>query len=726
MKGKKTFIAWFLSYLVIVAFSAVLLAVVYILMAGTVSKQLMKINRQVLLRAETDIGTEIQNIDHLALQIALDPHITELAFRGREEIFVMVEDVREIISELKRLNAVTPAVQSIQILYANSGLVLSPEGIEALEEREEAGQAIRIERPFASGREFTDTGGISISVDNDYLADYLEGLEELSGGLLFLTDDDFFDLLPRRNRSGKELDFLRGEGGNSVFPAKAELEGGRYIIDTATLQRPGTRIVSFIPLNVFLSPLLIIRRISLAIFGFSIVLGFLASYYFTKRNYQPLKELVREVARRTPVLNRRGGWRGTEFDYVSDSLRLVYQQKNELLTTVREHKREIVNAYYSGLLKGNGAAVSEDETVRKLLDVPAGFSRMRVCVFDFDRNENEDTLLLPFFVQSAAEAITPGNDIACECIEVDGRTVLLFLSRDESADEAVIREMVRLHKILEEDLNITAVCVIGGPFSAWQHMNTAYEECINGLEYRFVYGPGSVIILEQLREGTAGNLYPIEKDLELVRCIRSGNKKGALAVVEELLYCGGPELPDVRWMKYCMYNTVGVIIKAAGTGGTEDGEFREQLVSRSGEIFNQLTYSEIRERISALVETACSFFESRKKSHNSELNERIISFIDDHLAEVNLCLTMIAETFGMNTKYLSRFYREQNGISINDYIHTNRLGRAKNLLAGDTSVKEIAERIGYGHIVTFIRVFKKHEGITPGKYRELYLNVPNG
>ena len=726
MKGKKTFIAWFLSYLVIVAFSAVLLAVVYILMAGTVSEQLMKINRQVLLRAETDIGTEIQNIDHLALQIALDPHITELAFRSREEIFVMVEDVREIVSELKRLNAVTPAVQSIQILYANSGLVLSPEGIEALEEREEAGQAIRIERPFASGRKLIDTGGISISVDNDYLSDYLEGLEELSGGLLFLTDDDFFDLLPRRNRSGKELDFLRGEGGNSVFPAKAELEGGRYIIDTATLQRPGTRIVSFIPLNVFLSPLLIIRRISLAILGFSIVLGFLASYYFTKRNYQPLKELVREVARRTPVLNRRGGWRGTEFDYVSDSLRVVYQQKEELVSTIREHGREIANAYYAGLLKGNGNAPPGDETVRELLDIPGSFSRMRVCVFDFDQNGKEDMLLLPFVTQSAVEEIVRRDDIAVECLEIDGRAVLLIFSMEEGSDETVVRDLVRLHKTLQEDRNISAVCVIGAPFPAWMDMNEAYAACISGLEYRFVYGPGSVIILEKLREGTAGILYPIEKDLELVRYIRAGNKEGALAVVEELLNRGGTELPDVRWMKYCMYNTVGVIIKAVETGGTEVEEIREQLVSRSEEIFNNLTYGEISVKIAELVDTVCSFFESRKKSHNFGLNRRITSFIDGNLGNVNLCLTMIAETFGMNTKYLSRFYREQNGISINDYIHTNRLGRAKNLLAGDTSVKEIAERIGYGHIVTFIRIFKQREGMTPGKYRELLLNVSNG
>lgn len=35
------------------------------------------------------------------------------------------------------------------------------------------------------------------------------------------------------------------------------------------------------------------------------------------------------------------------------------------------------------------------------------------------------------------------------------------------------------------------------------------------------------------------------------------------------------------------------------------------------------------------------------------------------------------------------------------------------------SVSEISRQIGYNDPATFIRVFKKYEGITPGKYKEI-------
>lgn len=55
-----------------------------------------------------------------------------------------------------------------------------------------------------------------------------------------------------------------------------------------------------------------------------------------------------------------------------------------------------------------------------------------------------------------------------------------------------------------------------------------------------------------------------------------------------------------------------------------------------------------------------------------------------------------------------------------DYIHHRRVQEAKYLICNqkEWSVNELAERVGFSSANTFIRVFKKYEGITPGKYRE--------
>ena len=74
----------------------------------------------------------------------------------------------------------------------------------------------------------------------------------------------------------------------------------------------------------------------------------------------------------------------------------------------------------------------------------------------------------------------------------------------------------------------------------------------------------------------------------------------------------------------------------------------------------------------------------------------------------------------MNPAYFARLFAKHTGVYMNDYINSVRLSEAKKMLTStNKSVKDIASLAGYGNNTTFIRVFKKSEGITPSKYREL-------
>ena len=55
-----------------------------------------------------------------------------------------------------------------------------------------------------------------------------------------------------------------------------------------------------------------------------------------------------------------------------------------------------------------------------------------------------------------------------------------------------------------------------------------------------------------------------------------------------------------------------------------------------------------------------------------------------------------------------------------EYIHIRRVERAKQILNEDENIKikKVAEQVGCYNITTFIRMFKKVEGIAPSEYRE--------
>lgn len=100
--------------------------------------------------------------------------------------------------------------------------------------------------------------------------------------------------------------------------------------------------------------------------------------------------------------------------------------------------------------------------------------------------------------------------------------------------------------------------------------------------------------------------------------------------------------------------------------------------------------------------------------------ERIKEIIDENLADPNISVTSIAYKLEISPSYLSRFFKKNEKIGVLDYIHKKRIEKAKELLDSDKNIKikEVSEQVGFYNLTTFIRVFKKNTGVTPGEYRK--------
>ena len=64
-------------------------------------------------------------------------------------------------------------------------------------------------------------------------------------------------------------------------------------------------------------------------------------------------------------------------------------------------------------------------------------------------------------------------------------------------------------------------------------------------------------------------------------------------------------------------------------------------------------------------------------------------------------------------------FKQNTGITINDYINLFRIQKAKELLS-DVTLKlyDISPAVGYNDENYFSKVFKKYEGISPAEYRK--------
>jgi AraC-like DNA-binding protein len=98
----------------------------------------------------------------------------------------------------------------------------------------------------------------------------------------------------------------------------------------------------------------------------------------------------------------------------------------------------------------------------------------------------------------------------------------------------------------------------------------------------------------------------------------------------------------------------------------------------------------------------------------------IVEWIRVHAAEP-LTVSSIAGQYGYNRDYLSRLFKRTMGMNLQEYIHVQKMAKAKSLLASSNrTVKQIAFDIGMADEKYFIRLFRKYENLTPTGYRNAY------
>lgn len=94
------------------------------------------------------------------------------------------------------------------------------------------------------------------------------------------------------------------------------------------------------------------------------------------------------------------------------------------------------------------------------------------------------------------------------------------------------------------------------------------------------------------------------------------------------------------------------------------------------------------------------------------------AYIDRHLDQ-ELSLDVLCEVSRMNARQINGLFKKAYHLGTVEYIRSRRLAKARELLCfSQASVTQIAEHTGFKSVHYFSRVFKEHEGISPGEYKK--------
>ena len=226
---------------------------------------------------------------------------------------------------------------------------------------------------------------------------------------------------------------------------------------------------------------------------------------------------------------------------------------------------------------------------------------------------------------------------------------------------------------------------------------------------------------EDIVQNTSTPSYPAETENALLNCVRTGNYPKAEEILDGLFAENFERRSLSASLGKCLFfDIVSTAVKLMDSMNIDYNSVFGSDFNPVESLLSCETIPQAKERMLFIYRKICDSVNSNKRSHNDELKENLLTYIEENYADEALSQTMIAEHFGISPNYLSNFFREQTGERMSAYISRIRIKKAKELLENtDWNISRIAASVGFGSDLSLIRVFKKLENLTPGQYRSL-------
>jgi AraC-like DNA-binding protein len=300
--------------------------------------------------------------------------------------------------------------------------------------------------------------------------------------------------------------------------------------------------------------------------------------------------------------------------------------------------------------------------------------------------------------------------------------LLYMLKQSGQSERNVMDQTEKLRTWAEQQLPFTITAGVGMFASNFGGVTESYRAAAQLLRYKASLGRNRVLVPADLASrprGEAFRLLPLFRDL--CTAYRT-NDEAWNERFEEL--CG-----QLRGRLYTVDETFSLFQHLIDHLHKAMAELPKDLQSlweeEQAEMFRIAARQETAEELFGSVREVLSrtfdrMRELRESKTNHQLIRNVKQFIGEHYGNPDLSLAHLSQEFGLGGSYMSRLFKEEFGVKFIDYITQVRVEQAIAMLSDkEMTVQEIAEAVGYIRPMTFIRVFKKVTGSTPGSYRKL-------
>ncbi len=521
------------------------------------------------------------------------------------------------------------------------------------------------------------------------------------------------------------------EVGGEAIPAGLRYDkmpsrtGKGLLLASVTEPVSGWKVISAMPEQALMGPVTSLQTVTILALAACLAAGGLMAVSFAKRNYARISEVTRDMAYLAGI--RTDG--GDEYAILREAVLATLRWKDRVDSDLRRNNAVVRQNFLRRLLRGRFADTAELEQAFADFGMVPFSPYHAVFIVHSEEPPAPQTphadagkRLASLIIANSVEAIinrthrgfvTEYHDMLA-CI-----VSLRLLSAPEwNSDIDAIIGATRSY--LRESFGLRTTVGVSTIVSGVESIPQTFQEALDALEYKLVVGSESVIRYADVRTRRSVYRCSLETEQQLFNAVRAGDEEKAeetlRLIAERNLRAGEVSIQSLKCFIFDMYNLLAEAVAAVDE--SRQRALTEEIQPLMRLLSEEVSLASLEREVVEVVLDVCRLMRDIRK--DNRLSWEIREYVMQTYADVNLSIGMIAERFGMGQGYISKLFRETTGQSLLDLIAHVRITHAKELMGEDgLALQEVAERVGYTSANALIRAFKKHEGITPGRYREI-------
>ncbi|MBW7453811.1 helix-turn-helix domain-containing protein [Paenibacillus sepulcri] len=472
------------------------------------------------------------------------------------------------------------------------------------------------------------------------------------------------------------------------------------------------------------------RRTGWIILATCIIMLFIAvilSLTGSQRMYAPIQRLYQSLIANQDKERKRID----EFHTINEGFTRMRNVQVQMADQIKNHIRQLEEYYVLKLVRGDMKSSEINEKLGHLNIGLNKWKRMAVLTIQIDtlkgtRYSERDSELLLFAISNMVGDLIPQHNRLVPIVVQSSQVTLLF--DDPKSTEEFRTYMYSIAKKVQDEvenyLSLRISIGISRSYGGLKDANRAYKEAMDAQKYRVLFGQRTILHIDDVQPvQNVTTEYPKELERQIFDAVKMADREKTRLLLDPFFEEISGQYQNYNDYQIAVTRFFVNLIRLLQDSGISHFELLGGDPPLMEQLYALASVEDVRNWFKfQIIEPMVCVYEQQRKTKYQTISQEVVQMIHDHY-DTDISLESCSNLLNYHPSYIGKVLRQEMGISFSDYLMQYRLNRAKEMLEDtDMKISEIAGKLRYNNSQNFIRSFRRLVGMTPGTYRDEYID----